>query len=70
MIHEIMTHGVITAPSQPLEYTIVEAASRLELIKAVSSMMYVLHDGSVWVPLGGAAEGSKGNWTQTLGRFE
>ena len=70
MIHEIMTHGVIAAPSQPLEYTVVEAPSRLELIKAVSSLMYVLHDGSVWIPLGGACESNKGNWSQALGRFE
>ena len=70
MIHEIMTHGVIAAPSQPLEYTVVEAPSRLELIKAVSSLMYVLHDGSVWIPLGGSCESNKGNWSQALGRFE
>lgn len=70
VLHDLMTHGVITAPSQPLEYTIVEAPSREELIKSVAALTYVLPDGSVWTPLGGATIAGNGKWVQTLGRYE
>jgi hypothetical protein len=59
----------ITAPSQPLEYRVVVANSADELTKMINELLFVAHDGTVWVPQGGVCVVAN-QWSQAMARFE
>lgn len=59
----------ITAPSQPLEYRVVSAETSEELVKMVNELLFVAHDGTVWVPQGGLCVVAN-RWSQAMARFE
>ena len=59
----------LTAPDQPLDYDILEANSRSELIQRVRQILFVQHDGTCWVPLGAAFE-EDDKWYQTIVKYD
>ena len=59
----------LTSPDQPLDYDIVKASSREELISRVREKLYVAHDGSCWVPQGAAFE-EDDLWFQTMAKYD
>lgn len=59
----------ITAPSQPLEYRVVVANSADDLTKMINELLFVAHDGTVWVPQGGVCVVAN-QWSQAMARFE
>ena len=59
----------IFAPSQPLEYKILEAIDSAELQRLVNDHLYIQYDGTVWVPQGGVHV-KDGTLVQALARFE
>lgn len=59
----------IFAPSQPLEYKILEARDSAELQRLVNDHLYIQYDGTVWVPQGGVHV-KDGTLVQALARFE
>ena len=58
----------ILAPSQPVEYMVVEAHDAAELNRRVNDL-FIRFDGTVWVPQGGKAV-KDGKLIQALARFE
>lgn len=62
---EDYTVYTLSAPDQPVNYDIVEAASRQELIQLVRDRLYISHDGSAWIPQGPAFEEDH-RWYQTM----
>ena len=59
----------LTSPDQPVDYDIIEAHSRQELISRVKSNLYIAHDGSCWIPQGPAFE-EDDKWYQTMVKFD
>ena len=59
----------LTSPDQPVDYDIIEAPSRQELISRVKSVLYIAHDGSCWIPQGPAFE-EDDKWYQTMVKFD
>ena len=59
----------IVAPSQPVDYKIVEGFDASDLQRKVNDHLFIQYDGTVWVPQGGVY--STGNkLLQALARFE
>jgi hypothetical protein len=59
----------IFAPSQPVEYKVLEAKSAEDLARKVNSLLFIQHDGTVWVPQGGVSL-KNGDFLQAVARFE
>lgn len=59
----------LSSPDQPIDYDIIEAKSHRELVEKVRGMLYVLPDGSAWIPQGGAFE-EDDHWYQTMVKFD
>ena len=59
----------VIAPSQPVEYNLLMAETREELVSKVNELLYIAYDGTVWVPQGAAFKDGD-RWCQTLARFE
>ncbi len=59
----------LASPDQPVDYDIVEAASRQELIQHVRERLFIMHDGCAWIPQG-PAFAKDGSWYQTMVKFD